>query len=322
MTIHARQLGLALLASLLVGMVPSLGHVSPASSRADPWVTLPWDDAVGRVLGSEADSEGPQSFALEPDGGVLVLDQVNQRVLELDATGALTRAIPLPARTFEDVEQVDGRALLLLDRLIGKRLVVMSFEGSELAAVPLEGRGVERAGLVTALLPRADGVWLEVGHRHSVKVLDRDLRPCERQVARGRPFGQGQSLRASLDGRGGVVVSTGGRTDRQPARTVTLTGRAPVERIVWADVDPAGRVHVVLHEAERAASSPFRVTSEQYRLVTLDAELRELERTEIPWVLTELSQHVEFRLGSDGRPWQMAYTPEGVALLAWGRRAP
>jgi hypothetical protein len=103
---------------------------------------------------------------------------------------------------------------------------------------------------------------------------------------------------------------------------VTLTGQGPLGRLVWSDVDAAGRVHVVLHEIQRSAASPYRVERERYWLVVLDDRLHELDRVESPWVLTQVDQSVEFRLGPDGRLWQMAFTAEGVKLLDWGRRVP
>jgi hypothetical protein len=296
---------------VLFGLTPA------AQAAPEPWAFLPWDEAVGRVLGQEADSEGPKSFALAPGGGILVLDQVNHRVLELDAGGLVTGAIELPAATFDDVEVFDGRAVLALDRLAARTLLVLDLTGERIAEVAVEGRGIERSGLITALLPRSDGVWLEVAHRHSVKVLDRHLRPCDRQVVLGRPVAGGQRLHGALDRRGGVTLSIGPRFAGAATASVTLRGAAPVRRLVWMDVDARGDVHAVLHELERSAQAPFSVLAEQYRRVRLDGDLRERSRSQSPWVLTLLDQRVELRVAPDGTLWQMAFTPEGVALIRW-----
>jgi len=275
---------------------------------------------VGRIIGDESASEGPESFALMPDGGFLILDQVNQRVLRLDAEGHVSTTIELPASTFEDVGQFEGRAVLVLDRLIGSVLMVMDLQGELLVEVPLVGRGIERGGSVTAMLTRPDGVWLEVDHRHSVKVLDRQLQPCRRQVILGRPMVNAQSLRGELDGNGGASISIAERVARDAARTVTLRGEAPIERIVWLDADSRGRVHVVLHEIDRSEEPPYQIRHERYLMIVLDGQLREQERTASSWTLTEYDQHAEFRLGRDGHLRQMAFTPDGVLLVDWGRR--
>jgi hypothetical protein len=304
-----------------VGCETPAPHVAPATSALESEVLLAWDSDVGRIIGDESASEGPESFTLLPDGSVLVLDQVNQRVLRVEADGRVTGTIELPASTFEDIEQFEGRAVLVLDRLVGRVLRVMDMQGEPLVDVPLEGTGIEHGGSITAVLPRPDGVWLEVDHRHSVRVLDRELRPCQRQVILGRPIADAQSLRGELDDDGGVRISTGRRVDREPARTVTLRADAPIERIVWLDTDARGRVYVVLHEVRRSDVSPFGVENERYLMVVLDGQLSEIDRVPSSWVRTEVDQMTEFRVG-DGNLWQMAFTTEGVLLVDWGRRQP
>lgn len=295
---------------------------APVTAALQTTTLLPWDTVVGRIIGDESASEGPESFALLPGGGLLVLDQVNYRILRLNPEGRVAGTIELPTDTFEDVGQYEGRAVLALDRLVGKVLVVMDFQGVLLREVPIEGSGVENGGSITAMLPRPDGVWLEVDRRHSVKVLDRDLRPCARQVVLGRPIVNGQSLRVDLDGNGGVVVSTAGSTVREAAQSATLVGEASIERVPWLDADVRGHVHLALHEIQRSATSPYQIEDERYVVVELDHHLRELSRDSGPWVRTEYDQFVEFRLGRDRRLWQMAFTPEGVLFVDLGRRQP
>jgi hypothetical protein len=317
-----RQWVAGILIGCALGVVPGRARSAPGAVAAEPWLFLPWDDAVGRILGNEADSEGPKSFAVTPDGGVLLLDQVNLRVLELDADAGLVGVLELPGSTFDDVEQYEGRAVLVLDRLVTKTLLVLDLRGAPLAELDLEGRGIERAGLITALLPRPDGVWLEVRHRYTVKVLNSRLEPCERQILLGRPIAQGRSLHGAKDGAGGVSLWTSRRNHRTALHRVTLTGQDPVRRLVWLDQDPEGAVYAVLHEARFATTPPYRVQDERYRMVVLDEGLGELARLESPWVLTEYDQRVEVRVGPDGRLWQMAFTAQGVLLLRWDWRTP
>lgn len=312
-----KQIVVAALACAAIGLAASEARVTTRSAAPQPWAVLAWDDAVGRVIGTEADSEGPKSFTVLPDGAVWVLDQVYGRIVQLDATGAEAGTIPLPSTTFDDLEHFEGRAVLALDRLVGKTLLVMDRKGKKLAEVPLEGRGIEQPGLITAMLPRPDGVWLEVQHRYSVKVLDRNLAPCDRQIVLGRPVANARSLHAALDGRGGVRVALHRRNDRQAEKTASLRASAPIHRIVWCDADAQGRVHLVVHEADFETTSPFRVRSERYWMIVLDSELRELRRQSSPWVLTEYDQRVEFRVGADGRLWQMNFTPDGVQIVDW-----
>ena len=278
---------------------------------------LPWDTAVGRILGDEADSEGPKSFAAKADGGLLILDQVNLRILDFDKDGRELAAYALPSTTFDDVGEAQGRWVLALDRLVTRTLLVFDVDGAIVSEINLVGRGIEHAGLITALIPRADGVWLEVSHRHSVRVLDAAMRPCERRVILGRPIEGEKALIGALDRRGGADLSVVARNAAKPEAAVSIAGALPIRRIVALDADAQGRVLAVLHEARFSEVSPFRVLEEQYRLIRLDADLRETGGGVSPWVLTELDQRVEFRLGPDGAAWQMFFTWEGVFVVRW-----
>jgi hypothetical protein len=310
----------AVLTSVVLVLFALPAHVSPAEPAPAPWAMLAWDAEVGRIIGNESDSEGPKSFAVRPDGGVLILDQVNHRILDLRSDGSLAGRLPLPSSTFDDVASFEGGMVLALDRLVTKTLLVMDAGGSILAEVPVEGRGIEHAGLVTALLPRPDGVWLEVQHRYSVKVLNRQLRSCTRSIVLGRPIVNGLSLIGKLE-RGGATLSIRGRGSDTSEHSVTLTAQAPIRRIVWLDADAKGHVHAVLHEVQRSDASPYQVLLERYWMIELDERLHEIRRTQSPWPLTLYDQRVEFRLGPGGL-WQMAFTPKGVRVIDWGRRTP
>lgn len=290
---------------------------------ARPFVFLAWDADVGRVLGDESDSLGPLSFAVKADGGVLVLDQVNLRILDFDPAGQPLGAWPLPSTTFDDVAEAGGRWVLALDRLVTRTLRVLDRDGEVITELDLVGRGIENAGLITALIPRADGVWLEVSHRHSVRVLDAAMRPCERRVILGRPMPDGRALVGRLDaGDGGVWVSVGRPHAAKPDVETLVRGDWPTRRIVQLDATSAGGVLAVLHEAVFSPSSPYRVRDERYRIVHLDSGLRETGLTLGPWTLTELDQRGEVRLGPDGRAWQMFFTFEGVHVVTWEGRTP
>lgn len=290
---------------------------------ARPFVYLAWDSDVGRVLGDESDSYGPMSFAVKADGGVLVLDQVNLRILDFDPAGKPLGALPLPSTTFDDVGEAQGRFVLALDRLVTRTLRVMDRDGEVIAELDLVGHGIGNAGLITQLIPRTDGVWVEVSHRHSVRVLDAAMRPCERRVILGRPTPDGRGLQGRLDAdAGGARFTLGRHHGAAPDVEALVKADWPVRRIVQLDATPNGGVLAVLHEAVFSPVSPYRVRDERYRLVRLDPGLREAGLSLSPWTLTELDQRGEVRLGPDGRAWQMFFTFEGVHVVTWEGRTP
>jgi hypothetical protein len=280
-------------------------------------VFLAWDADAGRRLGDEADSEGPKSFSVKADGGVLILDQVNLRILDFDPRGRALGAFALPATTFDDVGEAGGRYALALDRLVTRTLLVFDLDGTVVTELDLIGHGITNAGLITAMIPRTDGVWLEVSHRYSVRVLDDAMRPCERRIVLGRPIEGGKSLIGALDDHGGVALSIGGRNAAVPLASVKLATELPVRRIVALDADAAGQVLAVVHEAHFSGTTPYRVLDERYRVVRLDDQLRQTWKAFSPWTLTELDQRAEFRLGPDGGAWQMFFSWEGVHVVRW-----
>lgn len=290
----------------------------------DAWTLLPWStpEGVGRFDGSEADSRGPGGFAVSPDGVLFVLDSVNARVQVRSEVGVPLGEIPLTVTTFEDIEQVDGRALILLDRHVGQTLLVVDLEGWPLAEVPLDGPGIERPGLVTAILPRADGVWLEVAHSHSVLVLGPDLSPCLRRIRRGRPGLDGESLHGALGPDGSVQLW---RTDGLSARATTETtlwAELPTRRLVWLDQTYTGEIVAVLETASFAQVSPFGVLEQRYEVVLLDGALVEISRFASHLGLTALSQRGEIRVTPDGSVLQMAMLEQGALVLRWEGNAP
>ncbi len=302
---------------------PVTAGATSVTAEARPFLFLAWDQDVGRVLGDESDSWGPMSFAVKADGGVLVLDQANLRILDFDPTGVPLASYALPSTTFDDVAEAGGHLVLALDRLVSRTLLVLDRDGEIVTELDLAGRGIENPGLITALIPRPDGVWLEVSHRHSVRVLDAAMRPCERTVLLGRPTPDGRALIGKLDrGAGGARLLVGPRDGSAPGVEALVTGDWPVRRIVTLDATARGGVLAVLHEAVFSAVSPFRVQDERYRIVRLDADLQETGLSFSPWTLTELDQRGELRLGPDGRAWQMFFTWEGVHVVTWEGRTP
>lgn len=317
----------ALLTWLVLAAFPARAAVQYPGG-AIPFAFLAWEQDVGRVLGDESDSWGPMSFAVKADGGVLILDQANLRVLDFDPAGVPLDAYALPSTTFDDVAEAGGREagsrfVVVLDRLVSRTLLVLDRDGEIVTELGLRGSGIENPGLITALIPQPDGVWLEVSHRHSVRVLDAAMRPCDRTVILGRPMPDGRALIGKLDrSAGGARILVGPRDGRTPDMEKLITAEWPVRRIVTLDASSRGGVLAVLHEAVLSPVSPFRVQDERYRIVRLDADLGEVGITFGSWTLTELDQRGELRLGPDGRAWQMFFTWEGVHVVTWEGRTP
>ena len=144
-----------------------------------------WGDSakqVGKLVPSEGAPEAPMAFDITSDGRVVLLDQVNRRVLFLDEKGEADHFIPLSSATFQDLVVLDEGKLALLDRLVGRQIVVMSPRGVVLGKIPLVGPHIPEGGATTALTATPSGLWVEVEHRYSVLVADGQGHPITDRI--------------------------------------------------------------------------------------------------------------------------------------------
>jgi hypothetical protein len=272
---------------------------------------------VGRFDGDEAASEGPMSFAVYPDGQLLVLDQVNYRVVRFDDTGALLGETPIPANTFQDLEIWDGGRVVLLDRLARRSLLVMTDAGTTIREIGIEGDGIPEGGGVTAMLAEDDGIWLEFDHTSRVRLLDQQLLPSVRREVRGRPFSATANLLGELDGQGDARLwLEDAATGNVLERTAVGAGHR-IDRIIWLATDGAGNVHGQFHLLEDDPADPTKITFEQVLAVRYDAALHEVARFASPYVIQEVEQFREFRVMPDGTTYQMVFEHGGMSILRW-----
>ena len=142
---------------------------------------------LARIDPNESDGEAPSSFAVTPWGDIYVLDQVQGRVAVFTEDGLLLRSVPLPARTFLDIDFAPDGRLVLMDRLMRQSLLLLDESTGATEEFTFTEFGLEEGGLVTAMLVLPDGVWLEYGHRFSIRVLNERAMPGGLRRVPGRP---------------------------------------------------------------------------------------------------------------------------------------
>jgi hypothetical protein len=296
------------------------GHSTPAAHGPEVVLHVPWGSlgaSVGRLDAQEGASEGPMSFAVYPDGDLVVLDQVNLRLVRFDSTGALAAETPIPANTFQELEIRDGGRIVLLDRLARRSLLVMTEAGSPIREVAVEGDGIPEGGGVTAMLGEDDGIWLEFDHTSRVRALDAQLQPTVRRPMRGRPHGPQSNLVGELDQQGGArlwLEAAGG--GNVIARAQVATGHR-IDRIIWLAADRDGNVHGQFHLMDEDPTDPTHVGFEQVLAIRYDDTLREVARFTSPYVIQQLEQFREFRVMPDGTTYQMVFEQGGMSILRW-----
>lgn len=93
---------------------------------------------------SEANPEGPMSFALGADGTLFLLDQRNRRVQEF-VGGKRKRSLSLERDTWIDLDAVPGGGLALLDPSPPGEVRLLAPSGEVRFATALEGKRIARA---------------------------------------------------------------------------------------------------------------------------------------------------------------------------------
>jgi len=323
-------------ALVAIGLIAvcSAGEQPPSLGEPEIILTARWGSGpgeLGKKDGSEGASLGPMSFAFGPDGTIYVLDQVNGRVAVFrpvagggvseppggpgNAPFLFDRFISLPGTTFEEIEVgADGR-ILLLDRLVREALVIFDPRTRETEELSVLGAGIPEGGGVMAVLVREDGVWLDYGRVHSVRVLDPRWNPCERKIVLGRPMrGAEGTVEVSLGVGGGADVRYERKGDGP--LSVFVQDDVPIGRLIELADGPGGAVLLVYH-CWRWAEDGDRIERQEVRGRWFSPDGKPTVAFSSPYTLTEWEQFREFRLLPDGSVVQMAFTPDGVKLLKW-----
>lgn len=272
---------------------------------------------LGRRQADESAPEGPMSFAVDDDGTLYLLDQVNQRV-QLFKGGAHLRSIPLSADTFQDLGLLDGDRLLLLDRLVRRELVfVRRSDGRELASVPIEGPGLPEGGAVTGLFVRPDGVWLEHLHTSLVHVatLDGQAAP-QRAVLPGRFAHDGKTLlQAARDGDDAALLW---RRDLTGADTTggmsQVRFELPLLYLFALASDAQGRIYLGAHLARFAGAPHFEVVDEREEVVVLGPDGRLRGRVALMPNTGPEELFVSLRVAADGCLYHLVADDLGVTV--------
>lgn len=298
-----------------------LSLASPAAAAAEPApvhpkvvLTVPWGGGpagLSRTEADESEAEGPASFAVAPGGDIWVLDQVAARVVRYDRAARVVAVVLLPSPTFQDLEVWEDGRLVILDRLVRRTVLVVGPDGADPVEHGIEGPLVPEPGAVTALLARPDGIWLEVGHAFSFRLLDRELAPVDESPALpGRVLRSGHgSLELSLRPPSGVAVAW--RDDLGMGPDPVIIDLGPALRIAWAEDLDDGR-YWLIH-----VTPPAGARGDWYSGVLRDRDGAALAAFEAGGADAEWSQVREFRVLEGGDLLQMELRPTGVRFLHW-----
>jgi hypothetical protein len=219
-----------------------------ALTRTLPLTAFGWGSdlgQLGREQPAEGNPEGPMSFAINKHGTYL-LDQVNARVLIIDPQG-VQRTLPA-TKTMQDLAVAEDGTLALLDRQGSKRVTLLDSHGRHLGDLPLEGSGLDQAGLATGVFFDGKDVYAEREHGALVRLGRLDGTPAsEPSELSGRPSKDGTYLAAAWkapDARRGFFYSAFDRAAKKLRFTRVQTPKFPLAQMMLLDTDMNGTLYV------------------------------------------------------------------------------
>lgn len=205
-------------------------------------------DQLGREGAQEGNPEGPMSFTVAPDGTIVVLDQVNQRLVKLDAKGNRLGTTPLPLQAAQDVVVTKDGTSLVIDRLVDKAVAVIGPDGKQRGELPIEGKGLTEGGASTGIFDDGDDVLVEREHGDLVRIGKTSGKADpERAEVPGRPSKDGASYLTALlaDAASGTITLTAiAKATLEHRFTRQVSFGQPILSLVMLDSDPSGLAYV------------------------------------------------------------------------------
>ncbi|MDY7225566.1 hypothetical protein [Hyalangium rubrum] len=226
---------------------PATGPRKPENLAELGWGSGP--SQLGRERLQEGNPEAPMSMTVDPFGNVMVLDQVNGRLLRMDSEGKVQGTFPLTQQTPQDIAVARDGTLVVLDRLRDKTVAILDpATGALRGELPVEGKGIDEPGLVTGTFVDGDSVYVEREHGALIRIGDTSGRAdAERPEIPGRPTRDGRSylLAGIIDRREGrVFVNAVDRQSGQHRYTREFRLRFPLLTIALLDSDLSGVIYL------------------------------------------------------------------------------
>jgi hypothetical protein len=232
------------------------------------------DSQLGRERPQEGNPEAPMSLAVSPLGDVVVLDQVNGRLVKLSPDGKVTGTTPLTQQTPQDVAVAKDGTVVVLDRLRDKTVAIIDpYTGALKGDLPVQGEGIPNPGGITGTFVDGDSVYVEREHGALIRIGDLSGKvDTTRPEIPGRPTRDGRAyiLARIIDGPSGrLFLNVVDRQSGQHRYTREYRLQFPLMFITLLDSDRAGIIYLaVAGELPTGKASP--ATEHAVRLFCVD----------------------------------------------------
>ncbi|PTL82415.1 hypothetical protein [Vitiosangium sp. GDMCC 1.1324] len=274
---------------------------------------------LGRERLQEGNPEAPMSLAVTPLGDVVVLDQVNGRLVRLDGEGKVLGTTPLTQQTPQDVTVAKDGSLLVLDRLKDKSVAIIDpYTGSLRGELPLQGEGIPNTGGITGTFVEGDSVYVEREHGALIRIGDLSGKvDTTRPEIPGRPTRDGRAyiLARIIDAPGGrLFVNAVDRQSGQHRYTREYRLQFPLLFITLLDSDRSGVIYLgVAGELPTGKASP--ASEAGVRLFCLDpVDGKVLGQTDLPLNTMPEETFRDFTVLDEGGVVYQYRTENGVSL--------
>ncbi|MBM7112235.1 hypothetical protein [Archangium primigenium] len=295
---------------------------APAAPGREVIAELGWGsgpDQLGRDRPQEANPEGPMSLAVTPLGDILVMDQLNGRLLRLGQDGKVLGSTPLTQQVPQDVTVAQDGSMLVLDRLRDKTVAILDpLTGTLKGELPLQGKHLPETGLITGTFVDGDQVYVEREHGTLVNIgsLSGQANP-EQPELNGRPTRDGRSLIVAniVEARAGrVLVNSIDRASNSRRFTRQYPLGFPILFLTLLDSDRSGVIYLgVAGELPTGRASP--ATAEGVRLFCLDPlEGKVLGQVDLPLSPMPEETFRDFAVLDEGGVIYKQMTETGVTL--------
>jgi hypothetical protein len=272
-----------------------------AVRKGDEVVFLPWGTGplrAGLSLGNESQTLGPSGFHVGGDGTIHLADPLQDRVATF-SNGRLVGEVPIELGARAGVAIGEEGTIHVLDKAGGTVAVRRIDRSDGIDTLPSLGEGVLGAlrsvgsSLYAYLLPL--DAWVDVSAGEGSK------------VSVGIPIGSGQRLlRVGRDEYVRLALEEDGRV----SHAVELRSDSRLGGVLLAEPDGEGGFTVVVHVARDA---PF--PADHYQVIHV-ADGKVVSTFAVgDSRFAETPPLSRFRLGSDGRLYQLTTSPDGMRIV-------
>lgn len=201
------------------------------------------------------------SLAEGTDGSIVVLDQVNRRLVRFDRDGHPAGTTRLTMSEPQDISIAEDGTAAVLDRLVDRNVTVVSPDGETVGTLPVEGDGIPEGGGVTAVVVDDEDVYVERENGPMIRIGDIHGNVAqEREEIPGRPTRDGLSyiLAGLIEAPAGrFYVTSIDRASGEHRFTRELTVPLMLRQILMLDTDNAGIIYVAV------AGAPYDAATEE-----------------------------------------------------------